>query len=160
MTEGNSRGATGVRLGTADASAYAPLRQPVFRALWIASLVSNLGTWVQNVGAGWLMTGLTPSPLMAALVQAATTLPVFLLALPAGALADVIDRRRLLLVVQGWMLAAAAALTAVAAGPSRTGSLRWQLIGSVSPPRRTTRCHGQWAERRGNRLRSSMHLPR
>ena len=52
----------------------------MFRALWLASLASNLGTWLQNVGAGWLMTGLTPSPLMAALVQAAT-LPVFLLAL-------------------------------------------------------------------------------
>src|SRR5260370_3289412 len=94
MTQGNSRGAAGVTPGTADASAYAPLRQPVFRALWIASLATNLGTWLQNVGAGWLMTGMTPSPLMAALVQAATTLPVFLLALPAGALADVIDRRR------------------------------------------------------------------
>jgi MFS family permease len=104
-----------VRPGTADASAYAPLRQPVFRALWLASLVSNLGTWLQNVGAGWLMTSLTPSPLPVALVQAATTLPVFLLALPAGALADVIDRRRLLLVAQGWMLVAAAALAAVTA---------------------------------------------
>jgi hypothetical protein len=49
MTPGNSRAATGVRPGTADASAYAPLRQPVFRALWIASLVSNLGTWLQPV---------------------------------------------------------------------------------------------------------------
>src|SRR5262249_43129037 len=107
--------ATAMTPGTAEASAYAPLRQPVFRALWLASLVSNLGTWLQNVGAGWLMTGLTPSPLMAALVQAATTLPVFLLALPAGALADVIGRRRLLLVAQGWMLAAAAALAAVTA---------------------------------------------
>jgi MFS family permease len=113
MIQGNSRGATDVTPGTGDASAYAPLRQPVFRALWLASLASNLGTWLQNVGVGWLMTGLTPSPLMAALVQAATTLPVFLLALPAGALADVIDRRRLLLAAQGWMLAAAAALAAV-----------------------------------------------
>src|SRR5215468_3194461 len=113
MTQGNSRGATGVMPGTAEASAYAPLRQPVFRALWIASLVSNLGTWVQNVGAGWLMTGLTPSPLMVALVQAATTLPVFLLALPAGALADVIDRRRLLLAAQSWMLASAALMGAL-----------------------------------------------
>ena len=84
MTPGNSRVATGVTPGTGDSSAYAPLRQPVFRALWLASLASNLGTWLHNVGAGWLMTGLTPSPLMAALVQAATTLPVFLLALPAG----------------------------------------------------------------------------
>ena len=94
MTQGNSLNAAGVTPGAADASAYAPLRQPVFRALWIASLATNLGTWLQNVAAGWLMTGMTPSPLMAALVQAATTLPVFLLALPAGALADVIDRRR------------------------------------------------------------------
>ena len=81
MTQATGQGLTP---GAADASAYAPLRQPVFRALWIASLASNLGTWLQNVGAGWLMTGLTPSPLMAALVQAATTLPVFLLALPAA----------------------------------------------------------------------------
>src|SRR5947207_14894083 len=116
MTQGNSPGETGMVLGTGDA--YAPLQRPVFRALWVASLASNLGTWLQNVGAGWLMTGLTPSPLMVALVQAATTLPVFLLALPAGALADVIDRRRLLLVAQGWMLAAAAAPAAVpATGP-------------------------------------------
>src|SRR6267154_1690106 len=125
MTQGNSRGAIGVMQGTADASAYAPLRQPVFRALWIASLVSNLGTLVQNVGAGWLMTGLTPSPLMAALIQAATTLPVFMLALPAGALADVIDRRRLLLATQGWMLVCAATLTAVTAAG---GVTPWVLL--------------------------------
>ena len=129
MTQGNSRGATGVMPGTADASAYAPLRQPVFRALWLASLVSNLGTWLQNVGAGWLMTGLTPSPLMAALVQAATTLPVFLLALPAGAHADVIDRRRLLLAALGWMLLAAAALAVVTAAGVVTP---WLLLASRS----------------------------
>jgi MFS family permease len=65
---------------------------------------------MQNVGAAWLMTALTPSPVLVALVQAATSLPVFLVGLPAGALADVADRRRLLLWTQGWMLAAAAAL--------------------------------------------------
>ena len=91
-------------------SAWSPLSSPVFRALWIASAVSNIGTWMQNVGAAWLMTLLTPSPLMVALVQAATSLPVFLAALPAGALADVVDRRRLLLFTQGWMLLAATAL--------------------------------------------------
>jgi hypothetical protein len=91
MTPGNSHSTTGVASASANAAAYAPLRQPIFRAPWLASLVSNLGTWLQNVGAGWLMTGLTPSPVLVALVQAATTLPVFLLALPAGALADVID---------------------------------------------------------------------
>ncbi|MGH7492343.1 MAG: MFS transporter [bacterium] len=91
-------------------TAWSPLRQPVFRALWIATVVSNIGTWMHDVGAGWLMTSLAPSPLMVALVQVATNLPVFLLALPAGALADVVDRRRLLLVTQGWMLAAAIVL--------------------------------------------------
>ncbi len=94
-------------------SPWSPLRQPVFRALWIATIVSNLGTWMQNVGASWLMTALSPSPLIIAMVQAATSLPMFLLALPAGALADIADRRRLLLITQFWMLAAAAALSAV-----------------------------------------------
>ena len=94
----------------AGTSAWSPLRQPVFRALWIASVTSNIGTWMHEVGAGWLMTSLTPSPLMVALMQTATSLPIFLLALPAGALADIIDRRRMLLFTQAWMLAAAAAL--------------------------------------------------
>jgi MFS family permease len=94
-------------------SPWSPLRQPVFRALWIATIVSNLGTWMQNVGASWLMTALSPSPLIIAMVQAATSLPMFLLALPAGALADIADRRRLLLATQLWMFSAAAALSAV-----------------------------------------------
>ena len=94
----------------AHSSAWTPLRQPLFRALWLASVASNIGTWMQNVGAAWLMTSLAPSPTMVALVQAATSLPVFLVALPAGAIADLIDRRRLLLATQGWMLAAATLL--------------------------------------------------
>jgi MFS family permease len=91
-------------------SAFAPLRHPVFRAVWIATVASNVGTWVQDVGNGWLMTSLSPSPLFVSLVQAATSLPVFLLALPAGALADVVDRRRLLLFTQAWMMLAALSL--------------------------------------------------
>jgi hypothetical protein len=91
-------------------SAWSPLRQPLFRSLWIASVASNIGTWMHDVGAVWLMTSLTPSPFMVALMQTATSLPFFLLALPAGALADVIDRRRILLATQGGMMAAAAAL--------------------------------------------------
>src|SRR5207247_1905075 len=91
-------------------SAWSPLRQPLFRALWLASVASNIGTWMQNVGAAWLMTSLAPSPILVALVQAATSLPVFLVALPAGAIADLVDRRRLLLATQGWMLAAATLL--------------------------------------------------
>ena len=90
--------------------AWSPLRQSLFRALWVAAVVSNVGTWMQNVGAAWLMTSLTSSPTMVALVQAATSLPVVLVALPAGALADIVDRRALLLVTQGWMLFAATLL--------------------------------------------------
>jgi MFS family permease len=82
----------------------------MFRAIWIATIVSNIGTWMHDVGAGWLMTSLSPSPLMVALVQAATTLPMFLLALPAGALADILDRRRMLLAAQLLGLVAAGAL--------------------------------------------------
>ncbi len=102
-------------------SPWAPLREPLFRSLWIASVISYTGTWMQNVGAGWLMTQLTMSPLMISLVQAATTLPVFLVILPAGALADMVDRRRFLLITQGWMVIAAAALSVLT------------LVGHVTP---------------------------
>jgi MFS family permease len=91
-------------------SAWAPLREPLFRSLWIAAVVSYTGTWMQNVGAGWLMTQLTTSPLMVGLVTAASAIPVFLVVLPAGALADMVDRRRLLLFTQSWMVVAALAL--------------------------------------------------
>jgi MFS family permease len=80
-----------------SSSAWGPLRDPLFRVLWIATVASNVGTWMQNVGAVWLMTSLTSAPLLVALVQTATSLPVFLVGLAAGALADVVDRRRLLL---------------------------------------------------------------
>src|SRR3954451_7639532 len=96
--------------GRATGSAMAPLREPLFRSLWLAAVISYTGTWMQNVGAGWLMTQLTVSPLMVALVQAATTLPVFLAILPAGALADMVDRRRFLLITQAWMVVAAGLL--------------------------------------------------
>jgi MFS family permease len=78
--------------------------------LWVASIVSNLGTWMEEVSEAWLMTDQTASPLLVSLLQTADSLPIFLLALPAGALADIVDRRRLLLFTQGWMCAAAAAL--------------------------------------------------
>nr|WP_133272407.1 MFS transporter [Hymenobacter radiodurans] len=84
-------------------SPFAPLKIPFFRMLWIASFVSNIGTWMQNVGAVGLMTELTPSPVLVALLQTASALPVFLLSLPAGALADLVDRRRMLLFTQTWM---------------------------------------------------------
>ena len=92
------------------ASPWSPLRRAVFRAVWIAAITSNIGTWMQSVGAAWLMTSLTPSPLLVALMQTAASLPVFLVGLPAGALADVVDRRRLLLVTESWLLLVALAL--------------------------------------------------
>src|SRR5258705_13101785 len=83
-------------------SAWSPLRRPLFRALWVADVPSNVGTWMHDAAAAWLMTLLAPSPLMVSLVQAATTLPLFLLSLPAGALAEVFDPRRILLIAQVW----------------------------------------------------------
>jgi MFS family permease len=68
--------------------------------MWTATVVANIGTWMYNAASGWLMTSLDPDPLIVSLVQVATTLPVFLLALPAGALADVVDRRKFLLVLE------------------------------------------------------------
>jgi MFS family permease len=106
-------------------STWSPLRHTIFRWLWIASVASNIGTWFQNVGASWLMTSLTPSPTLVALVQAATSLPMFLLSLPAGAIADVLDRRRLLIVTQIWMTLAAFGLWAFTA----TGTITpWILL--------------------------------
>ncbi|HZU33065.1 MAG TPA: MFS transporter, partial [Candidatus Angelobacter sp.] len=76
-----------------DHSALSPLREPLFRSLWIAAVISYTGSWMQTVATGWLMTSLTNSPMWVALVQVAVSLPVLLIALPAGALADIVDRR-------------------------------------------------------------------
>src|SRR5262245_10211879 len=91
-------------------SPWSPLTEPLFRALWIATVASNIGTWMEDVGESWLMVSLTTSPMLVALVETAGSLPIVLLAMPAGALADVVDRRRLLLITQSWMLVSAAAL--------------------------------------------------
>ena len=91
-------------------SPWQPLRERLFLWLWLASIASNIGTWMHEVGAGWLMTSLSASPLAVALVQVAAALPIFLLALPAGALADIVDKRRYLLGVQLWMAAVALVL--------------------------------------------------
>ena len=91
-------------------AALVPLRNGTFRRLWIASVVGWLGTWLQNTGAGWLMTSLAPQPLIVAMVQAATIMPVFLLALPGGAMADIVDRRVFLIGTQIWTISAAALL--------------------------------------------------
>ncbi|MEL6479881.1 MAG: MFS transporter, partial [Pseudomonadota bacterium] len=88
----------------------APFRHRAFTLLWLATVASNIGTWMHDVGAGWLMTELAPSPMMVAAVQAATTLPIFLFALLAGAVADIVDRRQLLIRVNALMGVAALAM--------------------------------------------------
>lgn len=94
---------------------WAPLRRRVFRALWLAVLASNAGTWMQTVGAQWLVVREPHPATWTSLVQTATVLPVLLLALPAGTLADAFDRRRLLLVVQGGSFVVAGVLTVLTA---------------------------------------------
>jgi predicted MFS family arabinose efflux permease len=83
-----------------EESSFAPFRDRAFAVLWVATVVSNIGTWMQSAAASWLMTELNPDALVVSLVQVAASLPMFLFALPAGALADIIDRRRLLIVIQ------------------------------------------------------------
>jgi MFS family permease len=90
---------------------WSPLYWPSFRALWFATLISNTGGWMQDVGASWLMTSLTGSATLIALVQAAESLPMFFLAVPAGALADIVDRRLLMLAGNLISLAAVVALS-------------------------------------------------
>jgi MFS family permease len=106
--------------------ALVPLRNGTFRTLWFASVVVWLGTWLQNTGAGWLMTTLAPRPFIVAMVQAATIMPVFLLALPGGAMADIVDRRLFLIGTQVWTVLAAGLLAALTLTGGMTAG--WLLI--------------------------------
>jgi MFS family permease len=106
-------------------TALVPLRNNVFRQLWLATVVGWLGTWLQNTGAGWLMTSLAPNPIIVAAVQAATIMPVFLLALPGGALADIVDRRVFLLGCQIWTFGAAVLLAILTISGGMTA---WWLL--------------------------------
>src|SRR6266446_4334524 len=94
-------------------SPWAPFRHATFRLLWTATVVANIGNWMYNAASGWLMTSLDPDPLIVSMVQVATSLPMFLFALPAGALADIVDRRKLLLFAQIVITAVAAIFAAV-----------------------------------------------
>ncbi|MBI1751939.1 MAG: MFS transporter [Acidobacteria bacterium] len=100
---------------TDSKSPYAPLRNSLFLAIWIAAMASNVGTWVQSVGEKWLMAEITRSPLLMSLIETGSTLPMLILSMAGGAIADIVDRRRLLLLTQGWMLLAATAMAVLSA---------------------------------------------
>ncbi len=124
--EGGQNRQTPDRAPPENASPWAPLANPVYRSFWIASLVSNMGTWMHEVGSGWLMTELDASPQMVAAVRTAMATPIVFLAIPAGVLADRIDRRRLLLATQSMLLLTTATLATLTAMGLVTS---WVLLG-------------------------------
>jgi MFS family permease len=95
---------------------FSPLSHPIYKAIWFATMGSNIGNAMHEVGALWLMTNLTQSPLMVALIQTSTALSMVLLSLFAGGLADVVDRRKLLLITQGYMFIVALTLAFLTIG--------------------------------------------
>ena len=105
-----SKPESGAAQSPAPVSPFAPLALPVFRMLWFTWLAANISMWMHEVAAAWMMTSLTTTPIWVALVQTASTLPVFLLGLPSGALADILDRKRFFFVTQLWVAAVALVL--------------------------------------------------
>ncbi|WP_418320228.1 MFS transporter [Piscinibacter sakaiensis] len=130
-----------------SASIIGPLRDPVFRMLWLAWLAANVTMWMNDVASAWLMTSLTDSVVMVALVQAASTLPVFVLGLPSGALADIVDRRRYFAMTQLWVALVAVllgvlALTEALSAPLLLAltfangigmAMRWPVFAAIVP---------------------------
>lgn len=129
-------------------AAFAPLvENRVFRGLWTASLAANLAMWMHDVAAAWLMTSLTTSPVMVALVSTAASMPVFLLGLPSGALADIVDRKRFFAFTQLWVMLNALALLLLVSAGALTAPLlllltfangmglamRWPVFAAVVP---------------------------
>jgi len=128
-------------------TALEPLKLPVFRMLWSTWLIANICMWMNDVAAAWMMTSLTSSPIWVALVQSASTLPVFLLGLPSGALADILDRRRWLVATQFWLAGTAVVLCAAIALDVMTAplllaltfangiglALRWPVFSAIVP---------------------------
>ena len=103
--------------------AVGPATPPVFRLLWVTWLTANICMWMNEVASAWLMTTLTSSPVMIALVQSASVLPVVLFGLPSGALADILNRRRWFMFTQFWVAANALILCAVLAADAMTAPL-------------------------------------
>jgi MFS family permease len=128
-------------------SPWAPLGSPVFRMLWFTWLAANTCMWMSDVAAAWLMTSLTSSPIWVALVQSASTLPVFLLGLPSGALADILDRRRYFIITQFWVAAVALLLSVTVLSGAMTPlllltltfangiglAMRWPVFAAIVP---------------------------
>jgi MFS family permease/quinol monooxygenase YgiN len=111
-----------IKQPSAPVSLWHPLRTPTFRSLLVADVVSDLGTFMQSVGAAWLMVSLNAGPLYIALTQTASALPFFVFALPAGSIGDIVDRRKLILFTEIWMASVAVILAAVT------------LAGLMTPP--------------------------
>src|ERR1700724_3769178 len=107
-------------------SLWRPLRTPIFRSLLIADVVSDIGTFMQTVGAAWLMVSLGAGPMYVALTQTASALPFFVFALPAGAIGDIVDRRRLILYTECWMVGVATVLAVATIGRFMSP---WLLLG-------------------------------
>ena len=128
-------------------AAFAPFKTVVFRNLWLATFAANVAMWMNDVTAAWVMTSLSTSPVMVALVQTASTLPVFLLGLPSGALADIIDRRRYFAATQLWVALTALSLAALSLSGTLTAPLllaltfangiglamRWPVFSAIVP---------------------------
>jgi MFS family permease len=117
---------------TERSSLWRPLRTPTFRNLLIADVASDIGTFMQSVGAAWLMVSLGASPMYVALTQTASTLPFFILALPAGSIGDIVDRRKLILCTEAWMVTVAIVLAALTIGGRMTPWLLLALTFAVS----------------------------
>ncbi|HVK31832.1 MAG TPA: MFS transporter, partial [Burkholderiaceae bacterium] len=127
--------------------ALAPLEQRTFRMLWLAWLAANVTMWMNDVAAAWLMTSLTTQPALVALVQTASTLPVFLLGLPSGAMADILDRRVYFAATQLWVAVNAVVLAALSLADALSAPLllaltfvngvglamRWPVFAAIVP---------------------------
>jgi MFS family permease len=140
-------------------SRLGPFRHASFTALWIATIVSNIGGWMYSAASGWLMTSLSPDPFIVALVQVAASLPMFLLAIPAGALADIVDMRKLLLgteiaiaVISG-AFALIVWLDAATAGNLLLFTFLNGLVGALQAPPGRQSCRSSFP-RRACRVRS------